>query len=676
MDIIYPAGYYDRFDPSKNYDKMLFLAGRVLQSAEPNDMQDGILNRAKLISDVLFSDGSVIKDCQIAVDPNTGITTLGSGVLYVDGAMRGVAPATITIPITGTVQVGVYLNSIVVSELQDPTLLDPAVGVRNTAMPGAMRLQVNVAWGRAGDGSAGDFYPVYTVVDSVPLSQTPPPDISAVSQAIAAYDVESAGGFYIVSGLTLTQLPDAAAGQQYSLGEGVARVGGVEVTIPHAQRVSYAAMPDLRTVLAEPHVALGGTETITLNHGPVSGIQQVLINSQAVVAMTHGAYSGALDDLPYEPVLTIIAVNQGGTWNGTTFSGGTTFAQGTDYKLTDDQVDWSLPGAEPAAGSSYNAVVVYVAAVTPTSVTATSLQVTGAVKGSVTQISYQWCRPRIDRLCLDNKGSVYWVQGVANDTSPFAPAVPANLLEVASVLQTWTSARTITMDGIQVVPMNQIQSMQAQINDLFELVSLQALQTAVALSDPTSKLDVFCDPLTDDTLRDAGTPQTAAIYEGIMTLPMSPVTCSHVALADTATLPMNTAGTYAVIQQTLKTLCQKVNPYQSFSPIPGTAVLTPATDYWTQTISEWLSPVTEEFEQTVNLTWGWSQGAVLRSSGSSQIVVVDQTTQYVSTETLAAEFLRQIVVNFTLTGFGPGETLNSVVFDSTPVVFGAPVAGS
>ena len=669
----YPAGYYSRFDPTKNFDQWLFIAGRVLQSAENNEVQQNAQYRMKAISDVLFKDGSIIRDCQISVDPNTGITTLGSGTLYLSGAMRGVAPATLTIPISGTVQVGIYLDSVVITELQDPTLRDPAVGVRNTNQPGAARLQVNTAWGRAGDGSPGDFYPVYTVVDGIPLSQTPPPDIDAVSAAIASYDVESSGGYYIVSGLTVSQLADLAAGQQvYSLGEGVARVGGTEVTIPHAQRVIYPATPDLKTVIGEPHLAVGGTERVNLNHSPVATVTQVLINAQKTVTMQHGAFAGASDNLPDTPILSIVAVNQGGTWNGTTFSGGTTFAQGTDYKLTSDAVDWSLPGAEVAAGSTYQVTYRYVTTVTPTATDASGFTVAGAVPGSVTQVAYQWKRPRIDRLCLDYTGAVVWVQGVPNDTSPFAPPVPPNLLELASILQTWTSARTVSNDGVTVLPMQQLQGMQDQINTLFELVSLQALQTAVAISDPTSKLDVFTDTLTDDTERDQGTAQTASVYEGIMTLPMIGVVCSHVSLADTATLPMNTAATAPVLQQTLRTLCKLVNPYQSFSPIPGSAVLTPACDYWTQQETTWTSPVTEEFEQTLNLTWGWAQGSVLRLTGSSNQIVVDQITQYVSSTTADAEFLRQIAINFTVTGFGPGEKLNSVIFDSAPVIFSLP----
>lgn len=666
-----PAGYYNRFDATKNYERHLFRAGRVLQSAEPNEVESSLLNRVKSIADVLFHDGSIIKGCDIAVDPVTGVTTLNAGTIYLNGGIRGMAPATLTVPVVGVAVVGAFLNQVVITELDDPTLRDPAVGVQNTNLPGAARLQFTTTWGRAGDGTAGDFYPIYTIVDGVPLSQTPPPQIDAVSLAIASYDVESAGGFYVVSGLTLSQLADTLDGKQaYSLAEGVCRVSGTEVTIPHALRIAYAALPDLKTVLGEPHVAAGGTEIMTLNHSPVSSVDQVLINAQKTVTMQHGAFSGAVDVLPDSPILSLVAVNQGGTWNGTSFSGGTTFAQGTDYKLTSDSVDWSLPGAEPASGSTYQVVYRYVASVTPSASDASTVTVTGAVPGSVTQVSYKWKRPRIDRLCLDRTGTPVWVTGTPNDTSPLAPPVPGNLLPIASVRQTWTAARAVTNDGIRMMPMTAISSMQDQLNQAFQLIAQQSLQTSIAISDPVNKTGLYIDPLTDDTARDQGTAQTAAVYSGIMTLPIAGVTVSQVSLTAPATLPYNTAATAPVIQQTLKTMCMLVNPYQAFNPIPASASLAPATDYWTSMQTTWASPVTLEFETTKNLQWGWMPGTLTRYSGSSAQIVVDQTTQIVSTSTVAAAQLRPIDIKFTLTGFQPGESLNSVTFDSVPVIFG------
>lgn len=668
-----PDKYYSRFSAAQRYERHLAIAGRVLQSAEVNEMQEASQDRLKRIADVLFKDGAIVRDCGILVDLSTGNTTMEGGALYVRGAVRGVEPRTLTIPLIGTIQVGIALNEVVVTSLDDPTLRDPAVGVLNRLEKGAERLRVDAAWARAGDGTPGEFYPVYTIVNGIPQSQTPPPQIDSVSLAIAGYDRQSAGGMYVASGLRVTQLADTDTGAQvYSLSEGVARVDGREVILPHARRIVYGAEADLKAVAIEPHVALGGTERVNLNRGPVSSVDLVQIQAQrTLTGFQHGAFTGAQDTLPDSPVLSIVGVNQGGTWNGSGFTGGTTFAQGTDYKLTADKVDWSLTGAEPAPGSSYTVVYRYVRQVIPSNVDATGFTVTGAVAGTVTQVTYRWKRPRVDRLCLDGSGFVVWVEGTPNDSAPVAPMVPPGLLPVAAVTQTWTAGRTVASDGVRTVPMGQLEAMQRQIDALGSLIGEQALRNDIAISEPTNKRGLFVDPLNDDSKRDQGIAQTGAVFDGVLTLPLVGVQVAAVSLPDTATLPMNHAATAPIVQQTLRTLCVKVNPYDAFAPIPAGAVLVPSTDFWTEQQTVWTSGVTRIFQGTQRQEWGPDWGLITRFTGTSTQVVVDWTTELSRQWTQEARFLRPITVKFTLDGFGPGEFLDAVEFDGRALSFTA-----
>jgi hypothetical protein len=669
-----PEGYYSRHNPTKGYERHLFVAGRVLQSAELNEVQENERDRTRRVADVLFKDGSVIRDAGVAIDAEDGIANLQAGIVYVRGDMRGLAPASFPIPLTGTVFLGVYLKEEVISSLEDPELVDPAIGSRNAGEPGARRLKVTAVWGMAGDGTPGEFYPVYTVVDGEPIGQTPPPNIEAVALAIASYDRQSAGGFYVSTGLTLTKLADEGANQVYSLGEGVARVDGREVVLQHARRVVYAATPDLKQVIGEPVAAVGGTQTITPRHGPISSIDQVLIRTRkTLTGFARGPASGGSDVLPDSPILSIVGVNQGGTWNGSSFTGGTTYTQGTDYKLTGDAVDWSLAGNEPNPSTTYTVVYEYTASVTPTSVTETTFQVSGAVSGSTTTYSYRWKRPRYDRLCLDPMGNVVWVQGTPNDVYPLKPMAPPGVLPVASVLQTWKSSRSTENDGVQLVPMNQLQQMQGQIDDLFAVVSEGLLQTKIALSDPATKRGIHVDPLLDDGRRDPGVPeqQTAAIYDGVMTLAMTGVVVSTATLDAVKTLPLNNAGSYPVIEQTLKTGSMLVNPYMAFTPIPASVTLEPATDFWTEIQTTWASPVTRRFERMNTVVTGPTWGLITREVGRSTQIVVENTTEAVGSRVVDAPFLRPIQVAFTLSGFGIGETLSSVKFDGVAVSFTA-----
>lgn len=668
-----PDGYFSRFDAAQDYERHLYRVGRVVQGAELNETQQASQDRLKRISDVLFSDGAVIRDAGINVNQSTGVTSLGAGVIYARGAMRGIAPATVTLPLSGLAVCGIYLQESVVTELEDPTLKDPAVAVRNFSEPGAARLRVRGVWGVQGDGTAGDFFAVYTVIDGVVQTTQPPPQIDAVALAIAAYDRDSTGGHYIAEGLRVSLLADSGGSQVYSLAAGNARVNGRQVLLPHARRVVYPAVPDLKTVLGETKLAVGGTERVNTSHFPIDSIDQVLITAQKEVTLTHGAFTGATDVLPDSAVAQIVAVNQGGTWNGSAFVGGVNYAVTTDFLFAADALNWAPAGSEPAPGSTYKVVYRHVKLVTPTSPDATGFTVAGAVVGTSIQINYKWRRPRVDRLCLDPAGVVVWVQGAPNDVAPRAPTVSAGMLSIATVKQTWDARRSVSNDGTRVQTMPQLEGLEAKVDNLFAVVSEHQLKTEAALSDPTTKRGIFVDNFENDNKRDAGVSQSAAVVDGALTLALTNVVVLTHSMDGPQALPLNAAGIYPVIQQTLRTGCMLVNPYQAFNPIPGSARIEPATDFWTAAATTWASPVTQRFTTVTEVidrveSLGW----LTRLLYQSRDVVVSTATELLSTRVTEAEFLRPIVINFTLEGFGAGENLAQVKFDGIPVSFSNP----
>ncbi len=138
--------YYQTFDADKQFERIMYRDGYVLQGRELNDAQEMAGYRLKSIADAIFSDGDVIRDAQVAANAQTGEVQAQSGAIYLSGAVRGVAPAKFIIPTTGTVSIGVRLKQRVVSEREDPSLRNPAKGTDGEGEPGAWRLAVETSW--------------------------------------------------------------------------------------------------------------------------------------------------------------------------------------------------------------------------------------------------------------------------------------------------------------------------------------------------------------------------------------------------------------------------------------------------------------------------------------------------------------------------------------------------
>ncbi len=636
--------YYQDFDPAKNYDEFLFRDGYTLQGRELNNMQKQAANHIAGIASALFKDGDIISDAQIAVNAETGEVNAQAGAVFIKGARRNVPEARFVIPVSGVVTVGVYLTEKIISELDDDSLYNPAVGSRGEGEAGAWRLRVAPRWGWSGDGGEGEFYPVHTVEDGIPRAKEVPPNLDSFTQSIAKYDRDSTGGGSdVVSGLTVLQAPDHVDGKQvYTVSEGRARVNGYGIEQHTSRRITYNAVPDLRVVDTEVHTSLGeAAQRITISRPPAKNYTGLRITRQKTVDVLHGSYSGAQDDLPDTSVVDIVECRQGDT----------VYVKNSEYRKNGDRVDWSLPGAEPAAGSTYSVTYQYIAQVEPESPDHKGFSVTGAVAGSSILVSYNQMLPRYDRLAITSEGEFVWITGVASDKNPRSPAAPVSVLPIATVYQAWTDEREVESDGVCVVPFSESQMVNKRIDYLFSELARQRLEADVSTRESGARKGVFVDPLLDDSCRDQGIPQTAAVVNGMLTLPIA----AEIAplSQDVAAPSTNPYGVRVLLSQPLRTGSMKVNPYMAFAPLPAQASITPAVDQWTETDTQWTSAITQRLS--------------VGKGGSSKVISTSVSTQVAGTATTALEHLRQIDVKFELRGFGPGEILDTVTFDGVEV---------
>ena len=118
--------YYER--STDGVEAVLWRAKRVTQSAEWNEQRAIHDARLKRLGDSLYADGNRISGCEVMVAPVTGAATLGNGAVYVRGDIRGVPPAEFVVPVTGVVEIGVYVHTDIITEADDPSLLNPVPG--------------------------------------------------------------------------------------------------------------------------------------------------------------------------------------------------------------------------------------------------------------------------------------------------------------------------------------------------------------------------------------------------------------------------------------------------------------------------------------------------------------------------------------------------------------------
>lgn len=683
------GGYYDRTESAnyadKNYDKHVFIAGRILQAAEMNEIQSNAQSQLRQIADALFKDGDIVRDARCIVAAG-GAATLESGAVYCKGQVRGVPTRSFNIPTTGTVSIGVWLITDVVTDADDKTLLDPATGNRGFNEPGAYRLRIKPQWGIATDAiTNGEFFPVYYVDDGNLRAKEPPPNLDSVTQAIARYDVDSNGSNYIISGMRVFRLDDDAQGNQvYSIASGRARVNGFGINLPAARRVTFTPQTDIKNVPNElqkaPAPNAQGFQTITVGYPPINktNIPKVNVLKSVTLTVTR-SQSGATERMPNTSGSVTRLIKVSDSTN--------TYVDGRDYTYEPNtrQILWfkaqvnpttPIPAGAiaPAGGSDYDVEAYASVPQVPVNITDTTFDVKDVVvdptEKTTVWVDYTYKLPRIDRLVVDENGQFAWIRGIATDIDPAAPPVPGNLLSLCQVNQAWTSnpADTVVMnDGVRMVSMSTLEGMNNRLDKITDLVAQINLISDINVRDAGKKKGLFVDPFVNDSQRDQSRvyTQSLAITGGALQLAIKG---NPLVMTTTATAPGITAVTSCdfteevILSNNARTSKMSVNPYMAFAPFPAQVTITPSIDRWVDTKTNWSGPETRYF--TIMEYAPWTLGNV---HGQTQETGRITTNELVGTSTAEMEYLRAVNIRFSITGFKSGETLSQVLFDGVDV---------
>ena len=512
-----------RWSPDNRYDDILFRDSLALQAGELNDIQAMLKHRTGSVFDTIFKDGGIVSGAECVVDldggaPGMALVNLSAGYIYLNGEVRKIEAFNTEINPIGVVNIGVMLTNAIITEVEDSRIRDQAAGSVNHGEPGAHRSQWTLSWALSSDAVTGDseYFSIHNIINGVVIQTAAPPQLDGLTQGLARYD-NDAHGSYIVRGMNVVSPPSEDPTKFiYVISEGKAHIFGHEVEFFDSRRIVRDQDPTLERVPNEPHVFVdqgSGNYNVRVNRSPINRVYSVVVTQERTRDIVRGPASGGNDVLPEAQIVRIVAIVQGNT----------TYTVGTDFVRDGDEVDWSPSGAEPAPNSTYQ--VTYhvredVIDDITASITDDGFIINGAVEDSLISVDYDWKMPRIDIIVLDQSGVFSIIKGISKVTQPLIPIAPQGVLSLGSLEHSWRSSPAIINNGIKVVHMREIDEINRQIVDLFDLISLERLRSNANQADPSSKRGVFVDSFHDNDLRDSGLIQTAAIANNVLMLPV------------------------------------------------------------------------------------------------------------------------------------------------------------
>ncbi|WP_375700965.1 DUF4815 domain-containing protein [Bartonella sp. AA23NXGY] len=633
----------DRSRGKEEQQSVVFYGTRpFIQSGELNEVQTIIRGRHDRLGRLVAQEGDRVERADAFVNKETKTVTLTDGKIYIAGDIFPVAPAVLNnVAMIGRLEIGVKLQKKWITHEDDPELLGQVPGTLAEGEPGAARETAQLVWALKEDAQNGTFFPVYILQDGVLIDQKSPSLLEPAMQAIATYD--RAHGHYIVSGCRVSALGANNGCQVFSIQEGEANINGFKrkrlAALRHEEPEDFSTsvVPSETHIFAPPK----GKTSFTFKpyYFPLADIQSLLLTKEKTVNVTRGAVAAGRDGVPDKSITAFIKVVQGSK----------EFKEGTDFKKTGDTIDWAPVGDEPLAGSSYKVTYRYRAKITADKVTAQEITVSGGAEGGDIIVSYTYKLPRIDRIGLNTGGNVVYIKGISVD-HPMAPSVPDDVLSLATITNNWLETPVVVNDGTRVAPYDEMWRYFQRVLSLDRLMQLERIKSNVDSKEPVAKKGMFADPFLDDSYRDEGFQQTGAVGNGILQLAIDP-TFYTTPLKAPVTLDWTNE---VIIAQELTTACEKINPYQNFAPLPGTVTLEPATDFWHEQRTDWLSGITNQ------IIMGWNRGSTIRRTEVSD--------NFINTHQEQIDFLRQITLHFKIEGFGSSEILESLTFDGVNIL--------
>lgn len=667
--------YYDRSEESikKNYSKLAFKPDVPLQQSELNELQALIEHHLKTSGDAIFSDGDIVSgfDFDITEITDGGLNiNFHEGMIYLDGKVRKFDGGTAVITGVGDETIHAYIESDIVTHVDDPSLLDPTIGAPSESSQGSDRVREIVKIG----ANDPEYTKIFDFEEGKLLVTVDKPGVDKIMDVLAERTYDESGS-YRVAGYELYVDNTQETGTEVSLiaTAGKAYIRGYKVEKPSSTRIPIRKSTDSREVIDESQVyydKIGAVthQRVTLNNRPVEAIRSVTGQVTQVNATVTRNSSSRLDTLGHTGVTTIESFRVAGA--------PISYTQGVDYQLINgNQIQWLVGGRAPTSSSTYQVTYRYTKTfirgvdyelLTTTEVDSNgmpayylsfSIAVNKPVDGTSLSITYTYYLSRKDLVMLDRLGKFTIIEGqpstIDSVVSPNANdplTLPIGTITVfPNSLTATTNSETVTN-----IPFEKLQKLVARVQTLEYNMSTMAMDISAQQGhDPMLLRGIFADGFNTLEKLDEGLvglpesvthtvngvevtetlPLTYVAYsfeDAEITLPFKEEKQNDMTILNSTTgsgwRPMTSWGEgriltspykrVTLINQPIATGIMNVNPYMVFGDTEGILKLSPANDNW---ISKEQVTITNTTSKTYRVNKWWLHNGETRNSDSEFI---------------------------------------------------------
>ncbi|OQA44982.1 MAG: hypothetical protein BWY47_02128 [Bacteroidetes bacterium ADurb.Bin302] len=508
------APYYDTTheELAKGYIKYLATEEQVLQNRELNVAQGLIYGNLRKITDLIIEDGSIVSGCNFINDLHNEICTLQSGEIYVNGVIVKIPEVEWThteVP-TGLAYVCVEVQQRIYTELDDPSLYDPAENIENHGNRGGHRLKLEAipliltadefAIQSSGNNNIID---ILRINDRNIVGPTKPKPVYGKLYNYLAQRTYDAQGDFIANGLAVNtekNKNDTINKYNIRITKGRVYVKGYDYTYDQDTILTTKTATDASLIIPEIKSYINNSTKYYLSHPAVKAIDSVVGKvEQTNVQMS---YTGTDDPIPamYTPVVSVSNVH----------AGATTYAENTDFVVINNKIHWL--GANHPSGTYYLDVQYSYSFVLgvdySTSIDAEGFYVlfTGSGKLPVASsdftVNYSWYLSRIDLIYIREDGMIIVKNGTpGEDYELKTPNLPLGALPLATIVvvpNVKPENYRINNYNIYRVPTVTLQDMKKRLDNVEYNIAMSKLETQaenahLEREDATTLKNIFVD---------------------------------------------------------------------------------------------------------------------------------------------------------------------------------------